>query len=44
MNRADLVVTGARGLAGAKSLLLGSVAQRTLLHAPCNVLTVKGAS
>jgi nucleotide-binding universal stress UspA family protein len=40
--KADLIVTGSRGLRGLKHALLGSVAERTLRHAPCSVLTVKG--
>jgi nucleotide-binding universal stress UspA family protein len=39
---ADLIVTGSRGLGGIKHAVLGSVAERTLRHAPCSVLTVKG--
>ncbi len=38
---ADLVVMGTRGNTGLKHVLLGSVAERTLRHAPCSVLTVK---
>jgi nucleotide-binding universal stress UspA family protein len=38
---ADLIVTGSRDLRGVKHALLGSVAERTLRHAPCSVLTVK---
>lgn len=38
---ADLIVTGSRGLGGIKHAVLGSVAERTLRHAPCSVLTVK---
>jgi nucleotide-binding universal stress UspA family protein len=38
---ADLIVTGSRGLGGLKHAVLGSVAERTLRHAPCSVLTVK---
>lgn len=38
---ADLIVTGSRGLTGIKHALLGSVAERTLRHAPCSVLTLK---
>jgi nucleotide-binding universal stress UspA family protein len=34
-------VTGSRGLTGVKHALLGSVAERTLRYAPCNVLTVR---
>lgn len=40
--KADLIVTGSRGLRGLKHALLGSVAERTVRHAPCSVLTVKG--
>ena len=39
---ADLVVMGTQGHTGLKHALLGSVAERTLRHAPCSVLTVKG--
>jgi nucleotide-binding universal stress UspA family protein len=39
--RADLIVMGTRGLTIVKHLVLGSVAERTLRHAPCPVLTVK---
>jgi universal stress protein A len=38
---ADLIVMGTRGNTGLKHVLLGSVAERTLRHAPCSVLTVK---
>lgn len=38
---ADLIVTGSRGLTGLKHVVLGSVAERTLRHAPCSVLTVR---
>lgn len=37
----DLIVMGTRGNAGLKHVVLGSVAERTLRHAPCPVLTVK---
>lgn len=39
--RAELIVTGSRGLTGLKHALLGSVAERTLRYAPCSVLTVR---
>ncbi|MGH7895403.1 MAG: universal stress protein [Candidatus Binatia bacterium] len=38
----DLVVVGARGLGAAGRLILGSVSERVLQHAPCPVLIVKG--
>jgi nucleotide-binding universal stress UspA family protein len=38
---ADLIVIGTRGNSGLKHVLLGSVAERTLRHAPCPVLTIK---
>jgi len=37
----DLIVMGTRGNTGLKHVLLGSIAERTLRHAPCPVLTVK---
>jgi nucleotide-binding universal stress UspA family protein len=39
---ADLVVVGTHGHTGLKHVLLGSVAERTVAHAPCSVWTVKG--
>ena len=38
---ADLIVTGSRGLSGLKHVVLGSVAERTLRHAACSVLTIR---
>lgn len=40
---ADLIVMGTRGLTGLKHVVLGSVAERTLRHAPCPVLTLKAS-
>lgn len=40
---AQLVVVGSRGLTGLKHLVLGSVAERTVRHAPCSVWTVRTA-
>jgi len=40
---ADLIVMSTRGLTGLKHLVLGSVAERTLRHAPCPVLALKPA-
>lgn len=37
---ADLIVMGRRGRTGLKRLLIGSVAKRTIGHAPCNVLVI----
>ena len=37
---ADLIVVGSRGYAGIKRLLLGSVAQAVVDHAPCSVEVV----
>jgi nucleotide-binding universal stress UspA family protein len=39
-NRADLIVMGTHGRRGFNRLLLGSVAETVLRHAPCPVLTV----
>jgi len=39
--KADLVIAGARGLSPIQALLLGSVADRLLHHAPCSVALVR---
>jgi universal stress protein A len=41
---ADLVVMGTRGHTGLKHVLLGSVAERTVRHASCPVLTLHADS
>jgi nucleotide-binding universal stress UspA family protein len=38
---ADLLVVGTHGRTGLKHLLLGSVAEHVVRHAPCPVLTVR---
>ena len=38
---ADVIALGTRGLTGVKHAVLGSIAERTVRHAPCPVLTVK---
>ncbi len=38
---ADLIVMGAHGTTGAKPILMGSVADKVMRHAPCSVLTVR---
>lgn len=38
---ADLIVMGTRGSSRLRHLFIGSVAERTVRHAPCSVLTVK---
>jgi nucleotide-binding universal stress UspA family protein len=41
---ADLVVCGTRGHTGLTRLLLGSVARKVLVHAPCSVLIVRAGT
>ncbi len=38
---ADLIVLGTHGLTGVTRLLLGSVAERVIRHAPCSVMVVR---
>jgi nucleotide-binding universal stress UspA family protein len=40
-NRVELVVLGSRGLTGLERLVLGSVSEGILHHAPCSVLIVR---
>ena len=42
-HHADLIVIGTHGRSGPMQLLLGSVAQSVVRHAPCPVLTVKAS-
>jgi nucleotide-binding universal stress UspA family protein len=40
--QADVIIMGRRGRSGMRELLLGSVSNYVLHHAPCSVLTVQG--
>ncbi|MEQ9322520.1 MAG: universal stress protein [Polyangiaceae bacterium] len=40
----DLVVLGTHGLTGLPRLLLGSVAERVIRHAPCSALVIRGTN
>ncbi|MEM7065875.1 MAG: universal stress protein [Cyanobacteria bacterium P01_B01_bin.77] len=40
--QADLIIMGRRGRSGLSELLLGSVSNYVMHHAPCSVLTVQG--
>ncbi len=40
--RADLIVMGTHGRTGWAKVMLGSVAERVIVLAPCPVLTVRG--
>ena len=40
-NAIDLIVIGTHGRTGLSHVLLGSVAERVVQHAPCSVLTVR---
>jgi nucleotide-binding universal stress UspA family protein len=40
--QADLILVGRRGRSGISELLLGSVSNYVLHHAPCSVLTLQG--
>lgn len=41
---ADLIVLGTHGRSGFTRLVMGSVAEEVLRHAPCPVLTVRGSA
>ena len=39
---ADLIIVGSHGYTGLRRLLLGSVAQAVIDHAPCSVEVIRG--
>lgn len=39
--KADLIVMGTHGRTGLRQMLIGSVAEKVMRHAPCPVMTVK---
>jgi len=41
-DQSDLIVMGTHGRTGLPHIVLGSVAERVVRHAPCPVLTVRG--
>jgi len=41
-DKSDLIVIGTHGRTGLPHMVLGSVAERVVRHAPCPVLTVRG--
>ena len=41
VNKSDVIVLGSRGLGSLAGLLLGSVSQKVVSHAPCPVLIVR---
>lgn len=43
-NAIDMIVIGTHGRTGLRHVLLGSVAERVVQHAPCSVLTVRADS
>ncbi len=43
-NNVDTIIMGTHGRTGLTHILLGSVAERVMRHAPCNVIVVRPAS
>ncbi len=42
VRKVDLIIMGSRGVSALAGVLLGSVSQRVVTHAPCPVLIVRG--
>ena len=41
MHHVDLVVLGTHGLTGLRRMLLGSIAERVVRHAPCSAMVIR---
>ena len=41
LDKVDMLVVGTHGLTGLRRLLIGSIAERMVRHAPCSVLVAR---